>query len=70
MTLSINCGFDSGNIECMSAEDPENIRLEIRKDNDSDFYQWFHYRLSGARGVACKMIIQNAEGAAYPKGWP
>ncbi|MEM6899152.1 MAG: M14-type cytosolic carboxypeptidase [Pseudomonadota bacterium] len=70
MTLSINCGFDSGNIECMSAEDPGNIRLEIRKDNGSDFYQWFHYRLSGARGIACKMTIQNAEGAAYPKGWP
>ncbi|MEO1407096.1 MAG: M14-type cytosolic carboxypeptidase, partial [Pseudomonadota bacterium] len=70
MTLLINCAFDSGNIICLSADDPANIRLEIRKDNESDFYQWFHFRLTGARGQACRMVIENAEGAAYPKGWP
>ncbi|MEO0883344.1 MAG: M14-type cytosolic carboxypeptidase [Pseudomonadota bacterium] len=70
MTLSINAAFDSGNIVCLSAEDPGNIRLEIRRDNESDFYQWFHFRLSGARDIACRMVIENAEGAAYPKGWP
>ena len=70
MTLSINAAFDGGNIICKSCDTPSDIRLEIRKDKDSDFYQWFYFRLSGARNVPCKMTIENAAGAAYPQGWP
>ena len=45
------------------------MRLSIRKDTNSDFYQWFYYRLSGARGQACRMVIENAKDAAYTGGW-
>jgi len=69
MTLHISDAFDSGNISCLSADDPGDIRLEIRKDNNSDFYQWFHFRLTGAKGTACVLKIMNAGGAAYTKGW-
>jgi len=69
MTLHITDAFDSGNISCLSADDPGDIRLEIRKDNNSDFYQWFHFRLTGAKGTACVLKIMNAGGAAYTKGW-
>ncbi len=69
MTLHISDAFDSGNITCLSADDPADIRLEIRKDNNSDFYQWFHFRLTGAKDTACVLKIMNAGGAAYTRGW-
>lgn len=67
--MRISSAFDSGNILVKSAGDPGNIRLDIRTDAGSHFYQWFHFRLSGAAGVPCRMVIENAAGAAYPDGW-
>lgn len=69
MTLSINAAFDSGNIDVVAATDPQAIRLRIRQDHQSDFYQWFHFRLSGAKGVPVRLVIENAGGSAYPDGW-
>lgn len=70
MNLSITAAFDSGNILVKSCEDAGNIRLDIRLDKDSDFYQWFHYRLTGGKDTACRMVIENAGSSAYPQGWP
>ncbi len=67
--LNISCAFDSGNILVSDIADPANIRLKIRKDTNSEFYQWFHFRLSGARNQACNLVIENASGAAYTGGW-
>jgi len=67
--LNISCAFDSGNILVSDISDPSDIRLNIRKDTNSDFYQWFHFRLSGARDQACNMVIENASDAAYTGGW-
>lgn len=67
--IRITDAFDGGNIIVRSLDDPEDIQLEIRKDNGSDFYQWFYYRLTGARGEECVMKILNAGGAAYAKGF-
>lgn len=69
MSLHISCVFDSGNITVIDASDAQNIRLAIRPDNASDFFQWFHFRLTGAKGQACQMIIENAGEAAYTGGW-
>lgn len=69
MTLSINSAFDGGNIEVLNAEDPRDIRLNIRKDNASDFYQWFYYRLTGGKDTACRMVMENAKDAAFAGGW-
>ncbi len=69
MTLHVSSNFDSGNIVCKSAADPGDIRLEISKDHNSDFYMWFHFRLTGGKDTACAITIENAAGAAYPKGW-
>ena len=65
----ISSAFDSGNISCLSADSSDNIQLEILKDHNSDFYQWFYFRLSGARDQECKLHITNASGSAYTKGW-
>ena len=67
--LSISCAFDAGNIIVNDASDPENIRLSIRKDTNSDFFQWFYFRLTGARDQTCRLVIENASEAAYTGGW-
>lgn len=67
--MRISSNFDGGNITCLACAEPEDIRLTIDKDSNSDFYQWFHFRLTGARGRTCALKIVNAGGAAYPRGW-
>ena len=69
MTISINAAFDSGNI-AVSAIDGDRVDLNIRQDHLSDFYQWFHFRVAGAKGRALTFRILNAGGSAYPFGWP
>ncbi|MDJ0839799.1 MAG: M14-type cytosolic carboxypeptidase [Acidobacteriota bacterium] len=67
--MNISSGFDGGNITCLSCEDPGDIRLEIKKDNQSHFYQWFYFRLTGAKDTPCTLKITNAGGAAYTEGY-
>jgi len=67
--LSISHNFDAGNIQVIDSSDPQNIRLAIRPDNASDFYQWFYFRLSGVHDLSCKMVIENAANAAFAGGW-
>lgn len=68
--LTVSSTFDGGNIICHSCEDPSDISLDIALDRDSDFYQWFYYRLTGAEGTAVTMTIGNAGKSAYTDGWP
>jgi murein tripeptide amidase MpaA len=70
MPISICAAFDSGNIRVVRAERAGDIALEIRADNESDFFQWFHFRLSGAAGENCVIRIAGLEKSAYPGGWP
>ena len=67
--MFVSSQFDGGNIECLDASDPSNILLEIRADNQSDFYQWFYFRAANVKDLDCKYLITNAAGAAYKKGW-
>ncbi len=67
--MEIYSNFDSGNINCKSCQNPSDIELEIIPDKGGQFYQWFHYRLSGAANVNVTMKIINAGRASYPQGW-
>lgn len=69
MTFSISSDFDSGNIRVVSI-DTDAADLEIVADHLSDFYQWFHFRVDGAKGRELTLRIVNCAGAAYPDGWP
>jgi murein tripeptide amidase MpaA len=69
MSISINAAFDAGNIRVVAIEG-DLVDLEIVKDHESDFYQWFHFRVAGAKGRTLTFRILNAGGAAYPFGWP
>ncbi|MEM7493544.1 MAG: M14-type cytosolic carboxypeptidase [Pseudomonadota bacterium] len=69
MTLHITDAFDGGNIRVLDASDPGHVRLEIKKDYQSDFYQWFYFRVTGEAGTELSLNIENAGGAAFTKGW-
>ena len=66
--IQIDAAFDSGNIEVLSIAGPT-ARLRIPKDNQSDFYQWFHFRISGAGGRELELKIGDLNSSAYPDGW-
>ncbi len=67
--MKITCNFDSGNIDVISAERIDDIRLAIRKDHQSDFYQWFHFRLHSDSFEPHTIRLTNVNTSAYPKGW-
>lgn len=69
MSISINAAFDSGNIRVVGQQG-DRFDLEIVADHLSDFYQWFHFRVAGAKGRTLTFRIVNAGGAAYAFGWP
>jgi murein tripeptide amidase MpaA len=68
MSISISCDFDGGNIDVIRI-DGSTADLAIRKDKDSEFYQWFSFRVDGAAGVPLTLRITNCPGSAYPLGW-
>lgn len=67
--MFISSAFDSGNIEVLDASDPSRVRLNIRPDAGGNHFQWFHFRITGAKGQALILHIENADRASYPKGW-
>jgi murein tripeptide amidase MpaA len=67
--MRISADFDAGNIRLVGQEG-DRFDLEIEKDHASDFYQWFHFRLTGAAGRDVELRLVNAAGSAYPLGWP
>jgi murein tripeptide amidase MpaA len=70
MTIhSINSAFDSGNI-IVHAINGDTATLTIRKDKDSEFFQWFHFRVEAEAGEEIALKITGLEKSAYPGGWP
>ena len=61
--VTIDSSFEGGSIEVLDARDPGNVRLNLRADPDAEESYWFFFRLSGARGRACRLVIENAGGA-------
>ena len=69
MTVSVNAAFDGGNIRVVG-HDADRVDVEIVRDHQSDFYQWFYFRVAGAAGRTLTFRILNGAGSAYPFGWP
>jgi len=67
--IQISAAFDSGNIEILSISGAK-AALAIRRDNDSEFFQWFHFRASGSAGRMLELRITGLGSSAYPLGWP
>ncbi|MBT6077413.1 MAG: carboxypeptidase family protein [Oceanospirillaceae bacterium] len=67
--MNINCQFDSGNIHVIDSQSNP-VKLAIRHDHQSDFYQWFHFCVSGAQAQEnFQFSLTNAAGAAFAQGW-
>ncbi len=69
MSIQINSAFDSGNITVHSISGTKAV-LSIRKDKDSDFFQWFHFRVACRAGDTLELAITGLKDSAYPGGWP
>ncbi len=67
--IQITAAFDSGNIEVLAVSGSE-ARLAIRKDRNSEFFQWFHFRVSGGKDRELVLRLTGLNQAAYPGGWP
>lgn len=68
-TMIINSQFDSGNIHVIRADSPSDIQLTINKDHQSEFYQWFHFKLHSSAFVNHRIHINDLAKSAYPDGW-
>lgn len=68
MDLHITSTFDSGNIRVEEVAGTH-ARLSIRKDNASDFYQWFHFRVHAEVGQPITLDVTGLNDSAYPGGW-
>ncbi|MAM38550.1 MAG: hypothetical protein CL949_08610 [Erythrobacter sp.] len=67
--IRIDSAFDSGNIDVLSV-DGATARLAIPQDTNSEFKQWFHFRVAGAKGRELVLKITQLSDSAYPDGWP
>ncbi|PIE03638.1 MAG: hypothetical protein CSA81_01175 [Acidobacteria bacterium] len=67
--MQITSSFDGGNIECVQLESEKDIQLKVRKDSQSEFFQWFYFRLTGAYRKDCRLRILNAGQCSYPEGF-
>ncbi|HRP74187.1 MAG TPA: M14-type cytosolic carboxypeptidase [Rhodocyclaceae bacterium] len=67
--MKISHEFDSGSIEVIRVDDPQDIRLRLREDNAAGIRQWFHFRLQDAAGKSVRLVFENAGEATYAAGW-
>ena len=67
--IHISSAFDSGNI-VVHAVEGATATLSIAKDRESDFFQWFHFRVSAAADTPVVLRITGLASSAYPDGWP
>ncbi len=67
--MKISTQFDAGSVVVVNNSDSNNIQLQLREDNASEFKQWFYFRVQGAAYENLVMHFDNAHEAAYPDGW-
>jgi murein tripeptide amidase MpaA len=58
--ISVTAAIPEGSIEVEAADDPGNIRLRLRKDDDRTVMFYYHFRATGLRGRECTFRITNA----------
>jgi murein tripeptide amidase MpaA len=67
--MKIFSNFDGGNINVVKADSPEDIQLTIPNDNQSEYYQWFHFRLETQAQEEHTVKLLSLAKSAYPEGW-
>lgn len=67
--IKITSNFDSGNI-IVDDISGNRASMHIAQDRDSDFFQWFHFCVTGPAGSDVELRIERLADSAYPQGWP
>lgn len=67
--VHIESAFEGGNGRCLAGNDPLGIEIEIERDTGCDSFQWFSFRVYGARATDCRYRLVNAHAASFAKGW-
>lgn len=67
--MQITSNFDAGNIILVSHQE-NTVRLNIRKDTNSHFFQWFNFKITDAIiDETYNFCIENASESAFADGW-
>ena len=66
--MRIDADFECGNIIVQELTDTGAI-LSIRPDTETDYFQWFYFRVTGAPDIARTFKFANAGEARYEKAW-
>lgn len=64
--INISSNFDSGSISVIKANNFDDIQVKIAHDSNSEFLQYFYFRINGIHGQYCKVKILNASETTYP----
>lgn len=67
--MHISSTFECGNAAVVSAKTPDDIRIKLVPDAQSEFYQWFYFSLSTESGKPHCINILELKKSAYPEGW-
>lgn len=65
--MHIDIPYDGGNIVILDERKAQNLRLNIRRDTNAAYFQWFHFRVTGTPEESFVIHIENAGNASYPK---
>lgn len=67
--MKISSEFDGGRIDVVACDQADDIRVNIAKDSNADFRQWFYFRLHGVKDKDCVVKFMNAGECSYKEGW-
>ncbi len=67
--MNIFSNFDAGSIKILRAESRDDIQLALKPDNQSEFAQWFYFRLESEANTEHNFRIVDLKKSAYPEGW-
>ncbi|GAA0543783.1 murein tripeptide amidase MpaA [Rhizomicrobium palustre] len=67
--LHLSSDFEGGNGKLIALT-PNGAEIEIAKDKDAPWSQWFYVKLTGGAGQERVLTIRNAHATTYSEGWP
>ena len=67
--VKVSTDFDGGAVSIISAEQADNIQLEINKDNKSCTRQWFYFAIESTRNTLQRIRLVNADKVSFSGAW-
>lgn len=67
--VKVSSDFDGGAVSIISAEQADNIQLEINKDNKSCTRQWFYFAIESTSNTLQRIRLVNADKVSFSGAW-